>query len=74
MSAAEKRSVQSSNNVTSPYRLWILISAIGFTVMALMVSVAKNINKTRALVCYYEEKAYPILKMAALCRPKYKLQ
>lgn len=31
-----------SNNVTSPYRLWILISAIGFTVMALMVSVANT--------------------------------
>lgn len=39
---------ESSNSVTSPYRLWILVSAIGFTVMALMVSVAKNIHKAQA--------------------------
>lgn len=36
-----------SNGVTSASRLWILVSAVGFTVMALMVSVAKNINKAQ---------------------------
>lgn len=28
----------------SPFRLWILISAVGFTVMALMVSGVQNVR------------------------------
>lgn len=39
---AGKTNVQSTNNITSPFRLWILVSAVGFTVMALMVSGVKQ--------------------------------
>lgn len=48
---AGKTSDRLTNDATSPFRLWMLVSAVGFTVMALTVSVVENTSDTHTHAC-----------------------